>query len=704
MSVRVGIVILALIMIISFVRVDVTAATPIRDKDTNTAYITEKSAQWTNVDDYLAELTLKINGTESTRPIDVVIVMDRSGSMDMNFIQEIPDGNGGTKGIHNASSPCLNPDHFYLAETGETPTIIPSDIDEMHYDETTKRLTVYNEEKKQWVVLDTENKINLYYQFGIGVADPDNLELAAYHFKMDGDEFYRISKWDTTDVRKGTAEGIWDHADEDEGCYDRWIEAKNAVDAFAQQLLQINIDEGLTGEDANSIALVPFSIRDQSVVARLNDGTPYYRDYLVNNGYFNGTGVAASGAGTITGSYDSKVGWTQNASTISTALTKLFTTHSTDYMSGLSHAYNLLDSRTDSAKKNKDSAVIFLSDGTPDPANGTFFTTSGICAFYNPDAHIYGLTDAIKAPFGEIVNGTFWESVSGTYQRHDVDPTILARDSSNNIIGAYGQDTKLVSVGYMLDSEDSKTRLKNMASSTEDYIDIPTNAEGTTADYLKDKLLDSIHFPGGRNAVLRDEISKYYYIPEDAVLPAGVTIEGTIEDGQTIVWEIGDVYNYAKEDEPTITVPLVLREEYREVSSTTYYPTNNDNPEPDLTTPENGPDGENTGAQLHYTNPDNENRYDTIGTPKLPVYPEDEPKDPDPIIPEPTTPEEPGKPIITPSVPNKVVTGKEVIEIPIIGSANVVTGDKTNIIVYLLLGILSIGVMILQIKKKKQVK
>lgn len=661
----------------------------VRNKDTNTAYITEKTAQWTNVEDYLAEITLKINGSKFTDPLDVVIVLDRSGSMDMNFIQEIPDGNGGKKGIHNASSPCLNQDHFYLAEVNEAPTVIPNSIDDMHYDDATKRLTVYNEEKQQWVVLDTENEIHLYFQFGNTTGDIDSLVLGAYHFKYENDAFIRISKWDTTDVRKGTADGIWDHADESEGCYDRWIEAKKAVSEFSKKLLQINAAEGLTGDQANRVALVPFSIRDETLPQRLNNDTPYYRDWLVQNGYFDNSSVTVNG-GVLSGSYDSKVGWTENSNTITSALPKLFTTHSTDYMYGLSEAYNLLDSRTPIEKANKKAIVLFMSDGTPDPATGTLQGAGNIYAFYNNDSHIYGLAEAIESPTDKIVEGSFFAEISGPYQRHSVNPNILARDENNKIIGAYGQNADIISIGYMLDSDDSIQRLQNMAFGADDYIGIPANSLGTTENYLTEKLLNTIVIPGGKKAVLKDQISKYYYVPEDAVLPAGVSIEGTIEDGQTVVWKIGNIYEYTKANEPTITIPIVLKEEYRKVHSTTYYPTNNDNPEPDLYTPENGPDNEDTGAKLYYINPEGKWRYDTIGTPKLPVYPID-----------PIDPTELEKPT-PPTGPKPIETPEELVKIVMLSSKRPITVDNNNISLYItLLFIGAAGIITINLLSRK---
>ncbi|MDL2276942.1 hypothetical protein LJC02_04740, partial [Breznakia sp. OttesenSCG-928-G09] len=637
---------------------------PIRDKNTNSAYIVEKSARWTNPEKYLAELNLKINGTERINSLDVAIVLDRSGSMDMNFIQEIPDGNGGNKGTHNASSPCLNQDHFYLKETTDVPQVIPNTLDEMHYDEANQRLTVYNGEKKQWVVLDTSNRIHLYFQFGNMVGDENSLALAAYHFKHDGTNFVRISKWDESDVRKGTAEGIWDHGDEAQGCYDRWIEAKKAVEAFSQKLAQINQEEGLIGDEANNVALVPFSIRDETLLHRLNKGTPWYRKWLIQNNYFAGTTVNIGTDETLSGEYNTKVGWTDNPTVISSALSKLFTTHTTDYIYGLGEAYNLLDARSESAKKNKKAVVLLLSDGTPDPASGTFSNAGNIYAFWNNDNHIYGIANALKNTEDQIDSSTFWKDVSGPYQRHSVKPDILARNDTKGISGAYGEESDIISVGYMLDAQASKDRLATIASTQSDYIDIPADATGSTENYLTEKLLQSIVRPGGRNAVLRDEVSKYYYVPEDSVLPEGVTIEGTIESGQTIVWTIGNVYEYPKGQEPSISIPLVLKEEYRSVKSTTYYPTNKDNPEPDLTTPDPGKDGEDTGAKLYYTDFDGNDRYDTIGTPKLPVYPKKE-----------------EKPSFTPK-PSKAP--EDLVNIIMLPSKSPMLGDETNVPFYLM--------------------
>lgn len=265
-------------------------------------------------------------------------------------------------------------------------------------------------------------------------------------------------------------------------------------------------------------------------------------------------------------------------------------------MYGLSESYNLLNSRSPEEKANKKSVVLFISDGNPNPSSGALSSGGKIIAFYNLDENITKLADAIKAKPEEMIDGpALWPAISGGYQRHDVNPSILAKDDTGNIIGAYGQNTEIITVGYMLNLDIHIQRLTDMATTDNDYINIPANAKGTSVDYLTEQILQGMNFPGGRNAVLRDEISEYYYIPEGAVLPENVTVEGSIEEGQTIVWNIGDILHYAKTDEPTIKIPLVLKEEYRDVPITTYYPTNNDYPEPDLTTPDSGPDGEDTG-------------------------------------------------------------------------------------------------------------
>lgn len=601
----------------------VEAASPIWDKESNTAQITEKSAAWVDYEQYLAELTIKINSTQFTRPLDVVILLDRSGSMDMNFIHEVPDGNGGTKGSHNASSPCLNQEHFYFAPTNEVPAVIPNTLEETHYDAATQRLTVYNGELGSWVVLDTSNKIHLYSQFGEDRGDLVSLALGAYHFKQDGDNFLRISKWDTTDVRKGSNAGIWDHANEADGCYDRWIEAKKAIGEFSEKLLETNQNLGLTGEDASRVSLIPFSMRDETLVQRLNEGQKNTRSWLTQNNYFAGTNINVAGDGTLSGVYNSKVSWTENIADISGAIPNLFTTHSTDYIYGLSEAYNLLYARTPGEKANKEAIVIMLTDGTPNPANATFAANGNIYAFYNSDANIYALDNAIKGVQGQRdMLPNFWTQTTGAYQRHSVNPDFLTKDANNAIIGADCLQGKVVSVGYMLDSQAYKDRLTNIASSPSNYIDIPADAEGSTENYLTEKLLNSIVLPGATNAVLRDEISKYYSIPDGAILPEGVSVELSEDGKQTIVWDFGDVYKYDPENEPSIKIPLVLREEYRNVPKNTYYPTNADLPEVDVNTPEAGADGDQTGAKLFYTDPYGVSRYNTIGTPKLLVTPE----------------------------------------------------------------------------------
>ena len=98
-------------------------------------------------------------------------------------------------------------------------------------------------------------------------------------------------------------------------------------------------------------------------------------------------------------------------------------------------------------------------------------------------------------------------------------------------------------------------------------FEVPADNVGAGKRYLSDLLLNSTLFPGGRDSVLRDKVSQYYYVPENATLPQGVTIEGNYEDKgeeQTIVWELGDLYDYSPDGYPAVNIPLVLK---RRISS-----------------------------------------------------------------------------------------------------------------------------------------
>lgn len=658
---RVRLLVLALVLGLLSSQLSLLAsAARVYDKTQNTAFITHKSAKWVDEGNYLAELTLRVNGTQVLAPLDVIIVLDRSGSMDMNYVQADSNGN-----LTYASCPCLNQEHFYLKPTGITHDAAwKSELTEQVYDEPAQTLTVYNAQDDLWVELDAnpDNRVQLYYEF-----DADTLQYAPYHFKMVDEAFVRISKWDTTDTRSQNYTpdfiGLWDHADEAEDCFDRFAEAKQAVAEFSKTLLEAN--------PANRVALIPFSIRDAGVCSYLNStNTTSFgvtannlRDWLLHDEgkYFAPESGITVSSGAISGEYSAQVALGRDLDKIKGTLERLFSTPNTDYIYGLSMAYNMLHERTAQEKEERRAVVVFLSDGKPYSASGTNYANGGngtVISVANYDENIYTMAELITSD-ELFVTGTpinkFWELTGDPrYLRNDINPGYLLREG--DAIGAPGMGAQLVTVGYMLDKQESYDRLEKMASSPESFIKV-TGEQGTTEGYLSECLLNANIFPGGRNSVLRDVVSKYYYVPEDAVLPQGVTIEGSIEAGQTIVWDIGDIYRYDAEKEPSITIPLVLREAYRDVSQTTYYPTNDDNPEPSLYDPSNGPDGPDTGAKLEYTDPDNVERYDTIGTPKLPVDPKgssggDKEKEPE----EPTPPPEEPKPPVEPIPPEEVPT------------------------------------------------
>ena len=591
---------------------------PIRDKNNNTAQILEKEAWWTDQEAYEANLLLKVNGSSLSGPMDVVFVLDRSGSMDMTYTDNA--NATGYEGYPLFSSSCLNQEHFYLEPLHEGQEPEANADKSKVYENSDNTLTVYNADVDKWEVTGT-TPVHLFEQFTQSTA-----KYIPYHFKKEGEKFVRISHWDAAAKVAGkTQPGVWVHGDEDEGCYDRWMLSKEAISEVNDKLLQEHPE--------NRVALAPFSIRDSSMVTHLNYNSQRmknFRDNLVlkNNehGYFGpSTGTTIEADGSIGGNYNSTVGWkdniAENRAAIDDMLPRLFTTPQTDYQYGLSMAYNLLQSRSDEAKATKGAMVVFLSDGVPQSTATMRAGWSGggpIVSFGQTDGRILAMSAAITSDEPVEVEG----APTGTYQRHDIDQNYLKLIEGTTYEVA-GMGAEMLTVDYMANS----AILKTMANDPQNYFEVPADNVGAGKTYLTDLLLNSTLFPGGRDSVLRDKVSQYYYVPENATLPQGVTIEGNYEDKgeeQTIVWELGDLYDYSPDGYPSVNIPLVLKEEYRQVSQDTYYPTNADTSDKamDILDPERGIDDEDTGAKLYYTDPHNQKRYDTIGTPKLAVKPD----------------------------------------------------------------------------------
>lgn len=591
---------------------------PIRDKGSNTARIVEKEAWWTDQEAYEANLLLKVNGSSLSGPMDVVFVLDRSGSMDMTYTDNA--NIAGYEGYPLFSSSCLNQDHFYLEPLRQTSEPEANADKAKVYTNNDNTLTVYNADVDQWEVIGT-TPVHLFEQFTQSTA-----KYIPYHFKMEGGNYVRISHWDAGAKVSGKAEpGVWVHGDESEGCYDRWMLSKEAITEVTSNLLQEHPE--------NRVALVPFSIRDSTMLEHLNynsERMKNFRDNLVSQnaakGYFGpSTGTSVDASGTIVGSYNSTVGWTnsvaENKAAMEDMLPRLFTTPQTDYQYGLSMAYNLLQSRSDAAKATKGAMVVFLSDGVPQSTATMrvgWAGGGGIVSFGQTDGRILAMSQAITSNDPVQIEG----EPSGTYQRHDIDASYLSHVNGSTYEAA-GMGAEMLTIDYMANS----AILKSMANDPQNYLEVPADNVGAGKTYLSDLLLNSTLFPGGRESVLRDKVSKYYYVPENATLPQGVTIEGNYEEKgeeQTIVWDLGDLYDYAPDGYPTINIPLVLKDEYRQVAQDTYYPTNADTSEKgtDIYDSERGNDDEDTGAKLFYKDPHNQNRYDTIGTPKLAVVPD----------------------------------------------------------------------------------
>lgn len=603
-----------------------TQEIPVYDAENHTAFITQKTAEWFSEEDYLANLTLAVNGTQSSTPLDIVICLDRSGSMDMQNIF--------SDGTHKASCPCLNQEHFYLypvKAAGEEPpplTFAESGNDyEKVYENQDGTITVYNAEQEKWVRLDTENPAHFYYEFGDEKGYQTPTVLAAYHFKKVDGAYIRISRWNIADMRKKDKAGVWVHGNTQEGCYGRWEEAKAAILNFTAAVLK---------EGDNRVALVPFSLRDSTMADSLNNITPLYRDWLLSQ-RGNGSwlqGMAVDGQNTLSGTYQSIVPFTGNNGEMEVMLGNLFTTANTDYVYGLSMAYNLIAGRQENTERK--AVVVFLSDGNP-YSTSTYYADNAagsIASFCNHDTYISLLAKAISGKEDVTETGPYapqhlWGG-TGRYQRHDIEEKYLLKENGVPV-GVPGLGAQLVTVSYMVNEESCMNRLRNMATDEISYIEIPAESTASTSDLLTQRLIDTVLVPGGREAVLKDEISQYFRVDKSRLQELlgdrydQVTILESEKDGnpiQTISWEIGDIYECLSSDAPQITLPLILKEEYRNVLQKTYYPTNADtDPVPDLYDPKQGPKGKENGAKLYYTDPDNELHYTTIGTPKLPVTP-----------------------------------------------------------------------------------
>lgn len=503
------------------------------EQDKEYVKITEKSARWTDIDHYLADVLIKVKGSQVVEPVDVVICLDKSGSMDMDFLMNNKP---------QASCPCLNQEHFYLdkkkIDGAEVPAAFEgaeSSKDTLICDKENNTLTVFDPDTNKWTVLDTSNEIHRYYMFSA-------VDIYPYHFKKDAaGNYIRISKWKTD-----TAVPYWDHADEARGCYDRWMEAKSAVKAFSKSVIDTN--------SKNRVALVPFSERDVN------------KDFCVN--------------------------WTKDTDLLNAKIDSLATTTSTDYIYGLSMAYNLLNNRTEEDKAAKKAIVVFISDGVPDPQGATLSRNGKIVAFYNAPAHISELANAIKGDENWTPNPglatSFWGARSGAYQRHDVDA-----------VDVMGMGATIISVALMIENNQTAI-LQGMASGSEFFYDFNINDASGSSGVLTDHLLNMTLLPAGRETVLSDKISQYFTVDEENLSEGLQCITDAFTGEQTIKYNIGQIYD----QELSITIPLILKEEYRGEQDLTYYPTNED--------------GDKPGAKVDYIDCFDKDRTDYHLTPELP--------------------------------------------------------------------------------------
>ncbi|MDR1563940.1 MAG: VWA domain-containing protein [Oscillospiraceae bacterium] len=594
------------IMLLSFS--NVLAAT-----DDNLVYISKKSAVWADKNNAKGKIALEVEGNPYMEPIDLIAVLDKSGSMDMDFLGDLT-----TMGNPNSACPCLNEEHFYLNEklvsddavevlfakgaagtppslneTDGTITVYTADgnpppsptTDTLFYDASSQSLVVFNPGfnctktgnagtipiystvlepvNDKWVVLDASNPIHLWEAF--------SLDSSPYHFKKDSKgNFKRISEFkiaqsgvDTDTswiyVWLGTLPW-WDHADTDEGCTDRFIEAKKSLSSLFSTVVAAN--------EINTVALVPFSTRDYGAL-------------------YNWGGYDVDTTRTF-------VSWTRDTNALDSKLQSLVTTGNTDYMYGLSVAYNLLYERPQADKDKKKALVVFVSDGIPYPGTTTDYARplndahTGNWAYNDKPSAFYQsanygtaptgypnieqLSEAIKTPEGQKYSDYtgFWTAISGLYQRHDITPKYIEN-------GVMGMGAELVTVSLMNGNANAIALLERMATDSDNFYDVPSSKGSIAA--LNEAFGKALAAgAGGTDTVLTDKISKYFTIDPNWEIPDDVSISAAADGQEIVSWFIGTIGRY-KGERVSLEIPIILKEEYRKIEGIHKYPTNDDSPE-----------------------------------------------------------------------------------------------------------------------------
>ena len=271
----------------------------------------DKKAKWTDAENAVGEITLKAkanySGQVDESPIDVAIILDKSGSMKTNWLIGMTDFSGAT------SSACLNPKHYYkVRDTGEILRFpeISEDVSVAkysHFDENGNCLDRVLTGSELAQIADTEN------------------------------EFSEKAVKRLTDYYADT--NITLLTDKSKGCTERLELVQNSLSNLINKMYE---------KYPNSrISLAGFSFA-------LQDGTTKVENCTWDN---NDANVVTDFL-----TVDKK-------DVLIEKLKNRSCGNATNYTAGLEYAVNLIKNRPES-EKNRRTVVLFLSDGVPNAGDG----------------------------------------------------------------------------------------------------------------------------------------------------------------------------------------------------------------------------------------------------------------------------------------------------------------------------------------------
>ncbi len=173
-----------------------------------------------------------------------------------------------------------------------------------------------------------------------------------------------------------------------------------------------------------------------------------------------------------------------------------------------------------------------------------------------------------------------------------------------------------VGYGFNLDTEKPLGILQKISSGLEYYIDSRSSSTQSVMDIFRTIYSDMIHKATKVHMV--DYISEFWRADREK-LPANCKAEEVSITNQKGQPDVIDKLTYpitremGADGQEEIQIPIVLREEYRDVKAKTLYETNQDAPF--------SKDREGTGACVEYVDLEGEERIVTADTPRLDVYP-----------------------------------------------------------------------------------